>query len=72
MITYSAEKFPSDPVYSLFECLFYAFLNAWESSFDVILTKNELCPLMFSHHWFIRLRSLFSLVWLIGAAVGST
>ena len=42
MITYSADKCPSYPVSWLFECLFFAFLNASVLSFDVITIKNEL------------------------------
>ena len=58
MITYSAEKFPSYPVSFLFECFFSSFLNACVLSFDVIMINNELCPLVFSHHLFIRIRDL--------------
>ena len=55
MITYSADKFPSDLVSCLFECLFSAFLNACMLHFDVIMTKNELCPLMYFPRCFRRL-----------------
>ena len=72
MITYSADKYPSDPFTCLFECLFSAFFNAGMFSFDVIIIKNELCPLMFYHHCFRRLRRIFSLAWRIRSAVGST
>ena len=72
MITYIAEKFPSDPVSYLFECLFSAFLNACVLSFGVIMIRNEFPPLMFSHHYFRRTKSLFLIDWPIGAAVGYT
>ena len=42
MITKSDDKFPPDPVYCLFECLFSAFFNACVLSFDVIMIINEL------------------------------
>ena len=63
---------PSDPYPWLFECLFSAFFEACMLYFDVIMIKNELCPLVFSRHCFRRLRSLFFLAWLIRATVWST
>ena len=72
MIAYSADKCPSDPVSWLFKCLSSDFLNAWMLSFDVIMIRNELCPLMFSHPCFRSPKTLFFLAWPIGAAVRST
>ena len=72
MITYSAEKRPSDPVSCLYECFIYAFLNACMLSFDVIMINNEFGPLLFSRHCFRRPRILFFLAWLIRDAVGYT
>ena len=40
MITYSAERCLSDPVFCLFECSFSDFLNDCFLSFDVIMIKN--------------------------------
>ena len=62
MITYSAEKYPSDPVSCLFERLFSDFLNACMLSFDVIMINNDLCPLVFFHHCFRRLGRIFFLL----------
>ena len=42
MITYIADKFPSDPVFCLFEYLFSVFLNDLVLSFGVIMINNEL------------------------------
>ena len=72
MITYSAERCPSDPALCLFEWLFYAFLNDCMLSFDAILIRNELYPLMFSHHCFRSPKRLFFLAWITGDAIGST
>ena len=72
MITYSAEKYHSDPVTCLFESLISAFLNACVLSSDVIMINNGLCTLIFSHHFFKRLRRIFSLHWIIRDPVGST
>ena len=60
MIIYSAEKVPSDPVFYLFECLFSIYLDACLLYFDIIMINNELCTLMFYHHWFRMLRIMFS------------
>ena len=46
MITQSAEKSPSDPVFCLFECLFSAFVNDFLLSFSVININNQLCRLL--------------------------
>ena len=72
MITQSADKCPLYPVSCLFECLFSAFLNSCMLYFDVIMIKNELCPLMFSHNFFRNLRSLFFLAWLSRYSLGYT
>ena len=58
-----AEKFPSVPVYCLFEC----FLRCLFKFLRVILwcyndIKNKFCPLIFSNHWFRRSWRLFSLL----------
>ena len=54
MVTYSAEKYPVDTVSRLFECLISNFLDAYVLSFDLIMTRNELSPLIFSHNFFRR------------------
>ena len=72
MIIFNDNKCPSNPFYCLFEWLFPIFLNACMLSFGVIMIRNTLFPLMFSHHCFRRPKSLFSLAWIIRSAVGST
>ena len=72
MIPYSTEKFTSDKFPCLLECLFSAFFDACVLSFDVIIIKDKLCPVVFYHHCFISLRSLLLISWLIRAAVGLT
>ena len=71
MITLSDEKYPSDPVSRLFEFLFSAILNDWVLYFHVKMIRNELSPLVFSHHCFKRPKIIFLLAWPISAAVGS-
>ena len=65
-ITFTVDKFPSDPVSFLFDCLFSAFLDACLLSFDVITINKFLWHLVLSHHWFRSLRSLFFLLVLAG------
>ena len=61
MITYIANKCPSDPFPCLFECLFYAILDDCMLSFDVIMINDELFPIVFSHHCFIRFKKVLFL-----------
>ena len=61
MITKSADKFPTDPIFCLFESLFSAFFNACLLSFEIIMIENELPPLCYTISAFKILLILFFL-----------
>ena len=54
MITYGADKFPSDTALCLFESLLSAFLDVCFLSVDVIMLKNQFQSIVFSRCYFIK------------------
>ena len=71
LITQSAEKCPSDPVSASLDFFFYL-LKCLFSIIFVTNKKNELCPIVFYHQFFRRLRIILSLFCTIRVSVVST